>query len=170
MSRTVSVYLSLGSNISPRRKYVKNCISLLEKKFPYDFKTSPFYWTQPYSKKSQLSYVNCCVCFQTQYSAVEILRITQKVEKQLGRLRRQGKGESRTIDVDILLWGTEVLSLSDLIIPHYDISNRDFFLIPLLDLDATLINPLNGVDFKSELQKIPQVKRTYPRQIETLEF
>lgn len=156
------VYLAIGSNLAPRKKHIINCLKLLKKKFTTGFLSSNVYLTRPYQEMLQPAYFNCCVRFKTSFSAREVLEKTSYIEQQLGRKRDGNKWESRTIDLDILFYGNELIDLPDLIIPHYDLSKRDFFIIPLLELDEELINPKTNQSLKNELAQIPHELRTYP--------
>jgi 2-amino-4-hydroxy-6-hydroxymethyldihydropteridine diphosphokinase len=66
------------------------------------------------------------------------------------------------MDIDILMMGTQCVQSPDLTIPHYDFTNRDFVLIPLLELNPLLVDPVSGKSLKEMLCDIPGEKRTYP--------
>jgi len=163
---TCPVFLSLGSNISPRRAYISKSLSLLKKRFPSQFRVSSRYVTKPFQGLNQLAYINCCAECWTNLKSLDMLDTIAGIEALVGRIRSGQKWESRIIDIDILLWGKQIIKNQRLTIPHYDLSNRDFFLIPLLELDDTLIHPVTGVPLSNELGKIPQQLRTYPLKID----
>lgn len=87
------------------------------------------------------------------------------IENTVGRIRSGLKWESRCIDIDIALWEDKIVQQKELVIPHYDISNRDFFLVPLIELDNKLQNPRTGESLKTELSKITEERRTHPLKI-----
>ena len=157
------VHLALGSNISPRRKYIEDAISLLRKRFPGGFRTSKKYVARAYQDSSQSDYLNCCVCFETSLSPRTVLEIVLDMEKRLGRVRDGIKWSARTIDIDILLHGPLVVDTSDLKIPHYDLEQRDFFIVPLLELEQTLVHPKTGKSLRLALGAIPRKLRTDPK-------
>jgi len=161
-----AVFLGLGSNIEPCRKSIETAISLLQKKFPCPIQISPIYQTEPFGGLDQSSYLNCCVCFSTDNQAHEVLSVILEIENQLGRKRNESKWSSRSIDIDILLFGNLTLNSPELTIPHYDLSSRDFFLVPLLDLKPDLINPSTKKPIREELAQISLSKRTKPLRLD----
>lgn len=163
------VYLGMGSNIPPRETYLIKAIEILKERFPDEFKFSPIYATKPYQGKEQDCYFNCCVSFKSSLSPEKMLNTVLTIEKELGRVRRGIKWDSRTIDIDILLFGDCLIDQKDLIIPHYDLSSRDFFLIPLLDLNEQLVNPRTGLSLKTELENLPEELLTHP-EIQEVDF
>ena len=160
------VYLGLGSNIQPRKRFLLKSIVALYQCYPNEFQVSKCYVTRPYMGINQSGYFNCCVCFKTDVTPEEILISIQQIEHELGRNRDGRKWASRVIDIDILFFGQKLIETTDLIIPHYDVSNRDFFLIPMLDLEETFINPRTNLPIVTELHLIPRKIRTFPKTIE----
>jgi len=159
------VYVSLGSNISPRKDYLIQSLHLIKEQFPVRFSVSSLYETKPYGNLKHQSYYNCCACFESSLSTFKTLALLLGIEKKVGRVRSGVKWESRCIDIDIVLWEDKIVQQKELMIPHYDISNRDFFIIPLLEMDKELINPKSGESLRSELSKIPVESRTHPVRI-----
>lgn len=160
------VYLGMGSNIPPRETYLVQAIETLKERFPDDFKFSRIYATKPYQGKDQDCYYNCCVGFKSSLSPEEMLDTVLSIEKELGRVRRGIKWDSRTIDIDILLFENHIINQKDLVVPHYDLSSRDFFLIPLLELNPQLVNPRTGISLKTELENLPSELLTHPEIID----
>ena len=158
-------YLALGGNISPRERRLKEAVALLQMRFPQSFKASAIYETLAYGDSAQQNYLNCCVRFETLLTPRKVLDIVLRTEKELGRTRDGIKWSPRTIDIDIALFGRSVVNTPNLKIPHYDLSQRDFFIVPLLELDGTLHNPKTGTPLDCELKAIPRSLRTYPRMV-----
>ncbi|PCI29889.1 MAG: 2-amino-4-hydroxy-6-hydroxymethyldihydropteridine diphosphokinase [SAR324 cluster bacterium] len=156
------VYLALGSNLAPREKYIFESIQLLKEEFPQDFRTSSIYETQPFGGLDQPAYYNCCVSFRSSLTPQELLQRILAIEYHLGRRRSGKRWESRVIDIDIALFGQEIIEEADLIIPHYDLRERDFFLIPLLELDRTLVNPKTQRLLQAELKDLATATKTSP--------
>ncbi len=165
LSQKQRVYLALGGNISPRGKYIHRALKLLQNQFPREFRISDLYLTKPFQDVGQSSYYNCCAGFQTDCSAIEVLESIADIEHRLGRRRNEHKWEARIIDLDIIFFKDEIIDLSNLTVPHYDVSNRDFFLIPLLDLDMNIVNPRTKEPVKNALARIPRELRTDPVRI-----
>ena len=155
-------YLSIGSNQPPRKTYIEKCLVQIKQTFPDQFSVSSLYLTAPYLGVVQPFYYNCCVRFISEIQPYELLKFCAILEKKLGRTRGKSKWQSRTIDVDILLMSDECIYSPDLTLPHYDLQNRDFVLIPLLELDRSLVHPVSGKSFKELLNEIPGKNRTAP--------
>lgn len=140
------VILSLGSNLGNRIEYLKEAIRKLRKAFENEFLESSFYETEPWGFISENKFLNCCVSFSTSMKPLEILKLTQEIEKQLGRKSKTQKMnyESRVIDIDILYYGNVVMNTKRLTLPHPRLYSRKFVLVPLSE-----IHP-NWLDVKYE--------------------
>ena len=138
-------YIGIGSNINPKGN-IKKCLELLEPEFPIK-KVSSFYETKPYGYEKQSNFINLAVGIKTSISPLSLLKKLQEIEKKLGRERKIKNGP-RTIDLDILLYGSKIVNEKRLTIPHKGLFERDFMLIPLLDLNSELANPLTKKKIK----------------------
>lgn len=158
----IPIYLGIGSNISPRQFYISESLRLLKNCFPSGFCYSSIYATKPFHRAVQTDYLNCCVHFLSDKDLSYIHEKTIEIEHQLGRKRSNKKWQSRTIDIDILLAGQQIIDTTDLQIPHYDLTNRDFFLIPLLEISGNLTHPVTKIPLKESLEGIPDDLLTNP--------
>ena len=163
----MKIYLALGSNIEPKKKYISQAINLLKLEFSKT-QCSSIYLSTPYQKAQQDNYYNCVVSFSSQKKATEILIICQKIETKLGRQAERQKGQPRTIDIDILLYGDSIITSEHLIIPHYDLLHRDFFLMPLLELAPELSEPISGISLQDTLRNLPKTQRTILQKIPSI--
>ena len=113
------VYLSLGSNKGDRIGYVQQAASLLGADENITIvRTSAFYETEPWNMNTQTWFVNAIVEAKTKYSPKELLEVCQRIEKQLGRERKEEKNyEDRTIDIDILFYNKDIINEENLTIP-----------------------------------------------------
>lgn len=136
----VTVYVALGSNLENPLEQLKQAVRSLQK-FA-NFAVSPFYSSKPLGPQDQPDYVNAVAKFDTDLSPIELLAHLQSIENQQGRVRLRRWGE-RTLDLDILLYGNEQIQSERLTVPHYDMHNREFVIVPLYDLSPDLILP-NG--------------------------
>ena len=136
------VYLSLGSNLGDRAANLQKCIRLLSK-LGHVAKASSFYETEPMELREQPWFLNCVVELETQLSARESLSRIQQIEAELGRRHEIDKGP-RTIDIDILLFASEVINESDLQIPHPAMHKRRFVLAPLAEISGQVSHPILG--------------------------
>ncbi|MFS1663824.1 2-amino-4-hydroxy-6-hydroxymethyldihydropteridine diphosphokinase [Streptococcus sp. zg-JUN1979] len=135
------VYLSLGSNIDNRLSYLEEALESLGT-LPQTslVAVSSIYETKAWGKTDQADFLNLACQLETSLSALALLEACQKIEKALGRVRHSHWGP-RTIDIDILLYGEEIIKTSDLQVPHPYMCQRAFVVIPLLDIVSDLKLP-----------------------------
>ena len=128
------VYLSLGSNIGDRKDYIQKAIEAIGKTEGIEIlKKSGLYETTPVGYLEQDLFLNAVIKIETDFSAREILKIVNKIEAELDR-KREIRWGPRTIDIDILIFSNEKIDEPDLIIPHKEMLNRLFVLIPLSEI------------------------------------
>ena len=140
----VDVYIGLGSNLQQPRQQLQNARDALNKlAIPGTLKISPIYRTQPMGPAGQPDYLNAVAMFQTGLTPLDLLSQLHAIEASQGR-ERDTRWDSRTLDLDILLYGIEQINLPELIIPHAGISERAFVLYPLYDLNHDLVIPGQG--------------------------
>ncbi len=135
----ITIYLSLGSNIGDRRKNIEKALSELEKNNIEKIRISSFYETEPVGPK-QRNFYNIAGKFGTSLSPIELLKTLKQIEKRLGRTKTYRWGP-RVIDIDILFYGNEIINTKSLIIPHKEIQNRAFVLIPMKEIAPKFIHP-----------------------------
>lgn len=128
------VYLSLGSNIGNRQGYIESAIELVGKTEGIKIlKKSGLYETSPVGYVEQDLFLNAVIKIETDFSAREILKIINKIENELDR-KREIRWGPRTIDIDILIFSDKKINETDLIIPHKEMLNRLFVLVPLIEI------------------------------------
>ncbi|MDD5227883.1 MAG: 2-amino-4-hydroxy-6-hydroxymethyldihydropteridine diphosphokinase [Methylococcales bacterium] len=138
------VYLGLGSNLETpidqlraARIAISNVNGISEIAF------SSLYRSPSMGSKDQPDYINAVMAIETDLSPLELLAAMQCVENEQGRIRTEHWG-ARTLDIDILLFGNEVLNLPNLIVPHYGMAERAFVLYPLAEIAPGLDIPSHG--------------------------
>lgn len=135
------VYLALGSNLADPLHQVDAALAALDA-LPETQRiaTSAFYRTPPYGPADQPDYLNAAVALETQLSPESLLDHTQRIELEHGRVRKAERWGPRTLDIDVMLFGEAEINTERLIVPHYDMLNRAFMLLPLLEIapDAAL--------------------------------
>lgn len=142
-TKQVEAYISVGSNIEPENNILMALDKLMEYVRVKD--TSTFYRTMPIGRPEQSFFLNGIWLIETDESPRRLkFEILRKIEEELGRIRTQDKYAARTMDLDIALYGNEVINESDLVIPDPDIRRRSFIAIPLIELNPLLILPDTG--------------------------
>jgi 2-amino-4-hydroxy-6-hydroxymethyldihydropteridine diphosphokinase len=136
------VYFLLGGNLDNREKILFEAISKMKLEIGDLVSCSSIYETEPWGFEHEQNFLNQVVVFESKLSAIEILDRAQKIEKELGRVRKKNQYSERTIDVDILFYDDQIISTERLIVPHPRIQERLFALVPLLDVAADLIHPV----------------------------
>lgn len=162
--RTALVYLSLGSNVGERRGNLLAAIARLPAAGVEVRKTSSFYETEPLDYKQQPWFLNCAVEAETRWEPAELLRALQGIEKEMGSKKEFPKGP-RLIDLDILLYGDEVIETPELQVPHPRMLQRRFVLEPLAEIAPGLKHPawsgsvselLKSTTDRSEVRRMEQ--------------
>lgn len=149
-----TAYLLTGSNLGNRKDFLQEACDLLSQRAGKCMSTSSFYETAPWGKTDQPSFLNQAIQLETNLSPEDLLKALLKIELDLGRIRTEKYGP-RTIDIDILLYGNEIIEQPQLQIPHPQLANRRFALLPLLELNPQLVHPVTGVSIKGMLDQCP---------------
>lgn len=135
-------YLSLGANMGDRKSYLEFAVKELGQIRGLVLgKKSKFYETPAYGKTDQADFINACLGIKTFLSPRELLEKIHEIEAEGGRIRKERWGP-RTLDIDIILYGDEIIAQEDLEIPHRDMENRRFVLEPLAEIAPHAIHPL----------------------------
>ena len=156
VSRSRSIaYLGLGANLETPEKMLDTAIERLTHLQLKILQTSSYYQTKPISDIPQDNYVNCALKIETTFTPEELLAHTQKIESDMGRVRKERFG-ARVIDIDILLYEDLILNTADLILPHPRMHERLFVLVPLSEIDPYAVHTLykqRMVDIKTKLEE-----------------
>ena len=138
------VYLSLGSNLGDRIGYIQQATSLLGSVENISIiRTSAFYETEPWDMNSENWFVNAVVELKTSLSPQDLLAECKRIENLLGRNEKTSSDyKDRTIDIDILFYGKEIINEETLTIPHKYVHLRAFTLVPLLELIPDFEHPV----------------------------
>lgn len=138
-----TVYLGLGTNLGNKEANLRTAIHKLQERIGKQVSLSSFYETAPWGFESDHSFLNAAIGLETSLSPIEILHITQEIEKELGRTKKSVNGSysDRLIDIDILLYDTLVLQTPELTIPHPLMTERDFVMKPLIEIAGSVIHP-----------------------------
>ena len=151
-------YIAIGSNLASPLEQVNAAVQALgEIPLTRIVAVSSFYRTPPLGPQDQPDYLNAAVVLETALSAETLLDNTQRIELQQGRVRKAERWGPRTLDLDIMLFGDEVINTERLTVPHYDMKNRGFMLWPLFEVAPDLIFP-DDIPLKSILDSLKAEK------------
>ena len=137
----VEAYIALGSNLGDREANIKKAFDALKERIQI-VKTSSLYETKPMYVEDQGLFLNCAAKIETNLAPEELLKFLKRIEQKLGRKTVKRNGP-RTIDLDILFYGDQILKENDLQVPHPKIGERPFVLVPLAEIAPNLIHPVN---------------------------
>ncbi len=146
------VFLGLGSNVGDRIGNILKAIDSISS-LGVVIKVSTLYESEPWGVEDQPAFVNCVAEIETDLKPRDLLKEAKRLEEKIGRVKRFHWGP-REIDIDIVLYGEEVVNEEDLKIPHPFIKKRDFVLVPLLELDESLADPITGEPYRTHLDEI----------------
>jgi 2-amino-4-hydroxy-6-hydroxymethyldihydropteridine diphosphokinase len=137
-----TAYIGVGSNMGDPLNNCRKSIDMIDHIDGCQVTdTSPFYRTEPVGDTTQDWYVNGAIKVETTLEPGELLRSLMSIEADMGRVRHR-KWESRIIDLDILLYGNEVIETNELVVPHPLMHQRRFVLMPMGRLDPERIHPV----------------------------
>jgi 2-amino-4-hydroxy-6-hydroxymethyldihydropteridine diphosphokinase len=137
------VFLGLGSNLGDREASLERAGRLLEERGFTRRRESSLYLTEPVGGPPQGWFINAVLEGETALTPEELLRACLDVERVLGRVRDVRNGP-RTIDIDLLLYGSQVRRGPDLELPHPRLPERRFVLVPLAEIAPEVVDPLRG--------------------------
>lgn len=136
------LFLLLGSNLGDRYHFINEAVKKIEVLIGDIVDSSSLYETEPWGFKSKNWFLNRVVVVQTNLDPESILKVTQNIELSLNRSRIPGLMTSRTIDIDLLFYGEQVVHSADLTIPHPAIQDRLFTLVPLMEVAPDFVHPV----------------------------
>lgn len=137
------VYLGLGTNIGNKRKNMVTAAALLAERAGDVLSLSSFYETEPWGFASENTFLNAALELETACSPMELLHLTQQIEREMGRTQKSDSSyHDRIIDIDILLYGNEVVHHEDLVVPHPLMQQRLFVMQPLAEIAPSLVHPV----------------------------
>ena len=160
------VFLSLGSNLGDRESNLAQVTIALSINYQIsDIISSSYYESDTLYNEDQPLFLNSILKFSTTLKPFDILDITQKVEKMLGKSQKKEKNQPRIIDIDILFHGDAFLETDELIIPHPMISLRKFVLLPFAEIDPEFNIPHTNLKINDLLNNCPDHSRVVKYQI-----
>ena len=164
------VYLALGSNLGNRLNFLQSALNNLTLELTR-IQVSSVYESDPWGYADQGKFLNMVISAETFLSPLKLLNVLKKIEIDVGR-NPTFKNGPREIDIDIILYGNEIIHEENLKIPHPEFANRAFVIKPLAELNADQIDPKSGKSFSSLLNEIDasqvKIKKTLEIDIEAI--
>lgn len=137
------VYLGIGSNLGDRSANIDKAILCLKENPDMSVaRVSTIYETDPVDGPAQGKFLNGVIELRTSFEPLLLLTTLQHIETKLGRIRSELRNQSRTLDLDILLFNDLIINTQQLIIPHALIQNRLFVLKPFAEIAPEVIHPI----------------------------
>ena len=156
------IILALGTNIEPREQYLKDALARIEENNLKIILESSVYETPAWGGVADQNFLNMCIEVETSLGAYELLDTIQKIELELGRVRKEHWG-NRTIDIDIITFDDLVFNDDRLIVPHKYIHDRNFVLAPLVEMNGSI--DIAGKNIKESLEKITEPISVYKEKL-----
>lgn len=152
-------YIGIGSNLGDALDNCREAVGLISRTEGISLeRVSSFYKTEPVGIQLQDDFVNAVVEIKTTRGAAELLQMLQMLENGMGRTRTV-RGGPRTIDLDLLFYGQQVINGEGLIVPHPEAHKRRFVLEPLCDIASYFIHPSFGVSIRGLRDRLTDDKK-----------
>ena len=164
MQETETVYLLFGSNLGNRSRLIREAIDKVKERAGELFDLSSLYETEPWGFLHETPFLNQAAGLFTQASPQTLLRELLNIEKESGRIRKGGEYTARTLDIDILFFGRDIICRDNLVIPHPLICERRFMLVPLEEIASDFIHPFRNKSIHDLLKECqdPSWVRCFP--------
>lgn len=149
-------FLSVGSNLGdPLRNCCRGIDELCLDGEVRLVARSPFYRTQPVDYLDQDWFVNAAVLVETALTAFELLDKTQNIQLRMGRKSDGIRFGPRVLDLDLIFYGDSVIHTPHLVVPHPRMHKRRFVLLPICDIDPSVVHPVLGQTVREMLEQLP---------------
>ena len=156
------IILALGTNIEPREQYLKDALRKIVDNNIKIILESSIYETPAWGGVADQNFLNMCIEIETALDAYALLDKIQKIELELGRVRKEHWG-NRTIDIDIITFNDLIYNDERLIVPHKYIHDRNFVLAPLVEMYGSI--EVAGKNIKESLEKITEPISVYKEKL-----
>lgn len=138
-----NIFLSLGSNIGDRLGFLKFAVEKInENSLCNVLKSSSVYETKPLGDLNQDNYYNAVIEIETALGFFDLYHLIKSIERKAGRMESNFKWSPRELDIDIIFYNQLIINSDNLIVPHSDYAERDFVVIPLLEICGDFKNPV----------------------------
>jgi 2-amino-4-hydroxy-6-hydroxymethyldihydropteridine diphosphokinase len=158
---TDEIFLLLGTNLGNKKLNLKEAVNNLTETIGKITKLSRIYKTAAWGNENQPSFYNQVVALKTEFEPAYLLKELLAIEVKMGRVREEKWG-ARIIDIDILFYGKRIVDTPALSIPHPEIQNRKFTLLPLQEINPEFIHPVLNKSIKTLLLECPDKLEAIP--------
>ncbi len=141
----ITAYIGLGSNLANPVLQIKSARTAITRIAGVkELAFSSLYHSPPMGPQDQPDYVNAVMCVATDLSPTDLLHCLQRIENDQGRVRKTERWGARTLDLDVLIYGDQIIELPDLVVPHPGLAERAFVLYPLDEIAPHILVPGKG--------------------------
>ena len=164
-----TVYLGLGSNKGERISYIEKAIEEISRLPATNITViSGIYETEPWGNIEQEDYLNAVIGIQTELNAEDLLKELKSIEKFIGR-KENKKWSEREIDIDLLFYGNEIIDKDHMKVPHRQIENRRFVLVPMNEIAPGFMHPVFKKNISQMLEDTTDKLKVYKYKLSSTE-
>ena len=152
------VYLGLGTNMGDKEANLRTAVRLINDRIGKVTSLSSFYRTAPWGFVSDNDFLNAAACSETQLDPLEVLHLTQAIEKEMGRTTKSVERvySDRPIDIDLLMYDDTVMQTPELTLPHPLMGERSFVMDPLAEIAGEMVHPVSGLTMEEMRKRLAQ--------------
>jgi 2-amino-4-hydroxy-6-hydroxymethyldihydropteridine diphosphokinase len=157
-------YLGLGSNLGEPLEHLRSAVTTLGEHDVFVGRLSSVYRTEPVESPGSPWFLNAVAAVRFRGEPLDLLQACHQIEASRGRARTRTRARTevnapRTLDLDVLLVGSEIVTTPELTVPHPCLSARRFVLVPMVEIAPDVVNPLSGLTMRQQLSQCPDVSQ-----------
>ena len=144
-------YILFGSNLGDRAMQIQEAQNRVKERAGQSLVISSVYETEPWGFTHQTPFLNQAMGLLTQEPPGRLMQLLLSIEQEMGRIRKGGGYHARTLDIDILFYGRDIINQNDLVVPHPRLCERRFALVPMEEIAPEMIHPLLNISIRELL-------------------